>query len=964
MAQSANIHLDLEGIIQKDKSNEYFCCICNEIISEKNLMLKHVNTRSHIKAFRIFIKYFQVAKSVTIKCKICQGTGSWKLVRRHVEMHKLTPWYEPKDKYKWYFDNFLIIHKNQLYCSLCTVIHEPFTWNDAFVHMNNEWHTTFMSSVNNVNDEFLKNPKILNKYESFVSNSLVYLETKLFYCFICETKISGDIKNLNEHIKGDYHNRQKLTFNIKNIIPLKKTVPIKNCIFEIPKDLHWIIQVDNIYVFTDSLYCNICNVTMNNVGSINSHLRRHVRLRDIFEKQDKTPVNKIEIASSKAIVHFTSISNYSNRNLSNDIQCNLLLNIPDHLKWMIEALNVEIFFDKLYCTLCKVYMANDTQVKSHLTTHFKEYSKKKKNQNSEFSWSIASNETKIVNKLKNCTLQDNKSSFDTECIFSTAKEIKSSVYLSIFKENNIYCLVCQKDIFNNFQVYYDHIFSKEHLIHLINIDNKKVRKEFITFDVVSGDIKNGIDEFLTCILCNTKIRNINELLYEHIELEDHASYYREWKKACLKFYNDILTFIKCNWYYTTKYYCDICSIEFSSEICFAKHMNEKEIHFNSGNANYHSCVPCSLLWYTYNLSYSNHSKTPKHQYMISCGTYVANKFPSEVERFLMSFEENTEELLKFSLITEKAKENKILTCLKTDTISAFNKVEAYAYGSRICGSGLPDSDINIFLDCLNTYNGKDVCSKQLEATVKTINSILLSKPSVWHVNEIILDDGRTIMKVWYIPMQLHCTISFKNGLDVESTNLIKHFNETYLPCRKLILILKKWLSFCGISGFPCISNYALTWCIIFYLQIMFILPSITELIQENNKSKLIDGWQTGVSYEFSARKTSKFPFVKLLSGFFIFYAEFDYRRHIICPLLGKPIERKIFTDLSLLPNDMAPYVQYVRNAKNPKLFCLSPMCVQDPFNLSDNLTVMVEKSTLNNFRIFCSKSAEILIDLF
>ncbi|XP_046833970.1 uncharacterized protein LOC124430862 isoform X3 [Vespa crabro] len=773
MAQSANIHLDLEGIIQKDKSNEYFCCICNEIISEKNLMLKHVNTRSHIKAFRIFIKYFQVAKSVTIKCKICQGTGSWKLVRRHVEMHKLTPWYEPKDKYKWYFDNFLIIHKNQLYCSLCTVIHEPFTWNDAFVHMNNEWHTTFMSSVNNVNDEFLKNPKILNKYESFVSNSLVYLETKLFYCFICETKISGDIKNLNEHIKGDYHNRQKLTFNIKNIIPLKKTVPIKNCIFEIPKDLHWIIQVDNIYVFTDSLYCNICNVTMNNVGSINSHLRRHVRLRDIFEKQDKTPVNKIEIASSKAIVHFTSISNYSNRNLSNDIQCNLLLNIPDHLKWMIEALNVEIFFDKLYCTLCKVYMANDTQVKSHLTTHFKEYSKKKKNQNSEFSWSIASNETKIVNKLKNCTLQDNKSSFDTECIFSTAKEIKSSVYLSIFKENNIYCLVCQKDIFNNFQVYYDHIFSKEHLIHLINIDNKKVRKEFITFDVVSGDIKNGIDEFLTCILCNTKIRNINELLYEHIELEDHASYYREWKKACLKFYNDILTFIKCNWYYTTKYYCDICSIEFSSEICFAKHMNEKEIHFNSGNANYHSCVPCSLLWYTYNLSYSNHSKTPKHQYMISCGTYVANKFPSEVERFLMSFEENTEELLKFSLITEKAKENKILTCLKTDTISAFNKVEAYAYGSRICGSGLPDSDINIFLDCLNTYNGKDVCSKQLEATVKTINSILLSKPSVWHVNEIILDDGRTIMKVWYIPMQLHCTISFKNGLDVESTNLIK-----------------------------------------------------------------------------------------------------------------------------------------------------------------------------------------------
>lgn len=78
---------------------------------------------------------------------------------------------------------------------------------------------------------------------------------------------------------------------------------------------------------------------------------------------------------------------------------------------------------------------------------------------------------------------------------------------------------------------------------------------------------------------------------------------------------------------------------------------------------------------------------------------------------------------------------------------------------------------------VNTYNGEDVCSKNnnsLEDTVKTINGILLSKPLIWHVNKIILDDGRTpIIKVWYIPAQLNCTISFKNGLEVESTNLIK-----------------------------------------------------------------------------------------------------------------------------------------------------------------------------------------------
>lgn len=711
MAQSEenyiNTHLDFEGIMQRNESNEYICCVCNEIISEKALILKHVDTKSHIEALETFKKYCQVTKSIEIRCKVCQATCTSKLIRDHVKMHELA-------LYKQCFENFLIVHKNHFYCSLCTVMNKKGSWNDdALIHINDKRHTTFLSLVNNIDDEFLKNPLILNEYESLVSNCLVYLETRLFYCFICETKISGDIKSLNKHIKGKYHNKQKLTFTIKDIIPLKKTVPIKNCSLKIPEELNRIIREDDILVFTDSLYCNICCVTMINESSIKSHLKRHERLRDkfkdkyVYENQNKCSLIEIDYMSSIAIVYITSTSNSSNGNVSNDIQCDLLLNIPDHLKCMIKTLKIKIFSDRLYCTLCKVYMTNDIEVKSHLTEHFEEYSKKKKNQSSQSLQSIASNKTKIKNELKNSTLQNNKSSLDTECIFSIAKEIKSSVYLSIFKENNIYCLVCQRDVHNNFQVYYDHIFSTKHLISLIDMNIKGFREEFITFAVVNGNVNDGINAFSTCMLCNTEIRNIDESLYEHIKLEDHASYYREWKEACLKFYNDILTFMKCNWYYTTKYYCGICLIEFSSEICFVEHMNKNGIHLNAGNSNYHSCVPCSLLWYDSNLSYSKHSKTLRHQYMISCGTYVAYNFPSEAKKFLTSFEENAEELLKFSHIAGIIKENEISTCLKNYTVSAFNKVEAYAYGSRICGSGLPDSDVNIFLDCcefiLNYY---------------------------------------------------------------------------------------------------------------------------------------------------------------------------------------------------------------------------------------------------------------------
>lgn len=83
---------------------------------------------------------------------------------------------------------------------------------------------------------------------------------------------------------------------------------------------------------------------------------------------------------------------------------------------------------------------------------------------------------------------------------------------------------------------------------------------------------------------------------------------------------------------------------------------------------------------------------------------------------------------------------------------------------------------------------------------------------------------------------------------------------------------------------------------------------------------------------------------------------------VICPLLGETCQKRAFTEISNteLPNSMALYIAQLRN-KNPEYFRIdSPMCVQDPFDLSHNLTKAVSILTLKHFKYYCNESSKVL----
>lgn len=130
---------------------------------------------------------------------------------------------------------------------------------------------------------------------------------------------------------------------------------------------------------------------------------------------------------------------------------------------------------------------------------------------------------------------------------------------------------------------------------------------------------------------------------------------------------------------------------------------------------------------------------------------------------------------------------------------------------------------------------------------------------------------------------------------------------------------------------------------------------------------MISGWETGICTTF-AKTREQFTFTELLRGFFAFYADFDYRNSVACPLLGRTVSKQNFTDANTLPKEMALYIKYVTKRSNndveeERFRIDSVMCIQDPYDLSHNLTKAVSKSTLNRFRLFCAASANILDDL-
>ncbi|XP_029679563.1 speckle targeted PIP5K1A-regulated poly(A) polymerase-like isoform X2 [Formica exsecta] len=260
---------------------------------------------------------------------------------------------------------------------------------------------------------------------------------------------------------------------------------------------------------------------------------------------------------------------------------------------------------------------------------------------------------------------------------------------------------------------------------------------------------------------------------------------------------------------------------------------------------------------------------------------------------------NTIQLTEFELITRY---DVICTHLNEIFRPIFPECRTYKFGSTVAGLSFKESDLDIYM-----YVGEiglppfchkpDIPPYMLTLTIfKRVRRIMYSMKSVFS-NIISIPKAKTpIIKFRYIPTNVSCDISFKNGLDLQKT-CVPH-------------IINGWqVNFNENTVLPPISNSS----------------SIAELFHD----------------------------------FFSFYATFHFHSCVICLLDGKTYSTVDFTQIDKLPDYMDRYKTCVMENSAKKLDIHKPLCLQDPIELNQNTAAITSDRALIAFQQCCVFSAEI-----
>ncbi|KOX78221.1 Speckle targeted PIP5K1A-regulated poly(A) polymerase [Melipona quadrifasciata] len=756
--------------------------------------------------------------------------------------------------------------------------------------------------------------------------------------------------------------------------------------------------------------CDLCLCSLSHVNDILSHInsKRHRVVQDL--KKIHYEINKDQKIDCDEIQH-VQYNKASGKEKCK--MCNSLIPCDKSIELVKQELldNKITYLGNIFsCTIC------DYQIVSHqicpILQHIKGESHRKKFANLNTYESTSSNNTMVINISENHNIyKNNKLSSDNQCDFGITEDVRVQIintlhekqiskickpeeksvntlerlnnpctekYFKIEKKmysvqeklNNIkiylrlivprdsihfYCLACNQEVLKELYFVYEHICLQKHKMQVNQI------KKDINCDKLSGQYMKEISKYrVECYPCGNIIKNDISDFTSHIEKEHHKKEHKEVTKVIDTIFDSISQHVNNLWSNIRKYCCALCSERFDSKVEFIQHINQEHSPLLEDQI-FDFCISCTVLWLGKENCYTEHCNDKLHKYLLRSKDFIIKNLPKNIKEILTQVDkisnvlfQQSQDLSDTSCVSQEIKQS-----LENSLKSIYPTIKAFIYGSRVTGLALKHSDIDIYLDCDNTYNQKVKDYALAKSHLRTIEENL--SEDEWEIKELLTSARTPIIKLIYKRYCLHCDISVMSGLSVENSKLIRSFNDAYLPCRKLTLFVKKWLSQCILHENRGLISYALSCLVIFYLQTESYLPSVAELIKEKNNSKLILGWETGVAQPKDNNKSEQ-PISTLLLGFFKFYANFDYRYYIICPLMGKPVAKKDFTDIEMLPEEMKPY--YLRISKKQKYFRIhSPLYVQDPFELSHNLTKAVTTAMLKQFRRYCQDSSLFLSSL-
>lgn len=230
-----------------------------------------------------------------------------------------------------------------------------------------------------------------------------------------------------------------------------------------------------------------------------------------------------------------------------------------------------------------------------------------------------------------------------------------------------------------------------------------------------------------------------------------------------------------------------------------------------------------------------------------------------------------------------------------------------------------------------------------------------------------------------------CKIRFENYLSVQKTRLFNFYSRLDVRFWPLLMLVRHWgTQFRALRSADTLDfqNYAVCLLLVHFLVSKKIIPSLHELQSMKDsgvdKSLLVNNYDISFCTNASLARpngSSSNPalqdkdlrtlsILSILKAFFVFYSSFDFRAEVICPYVGMTFQRELFhakNDSKQLPEQLSAYLNGPDGKGRPeKLYLHGPICVQDLFELTTNVTRNITVEEVTNFVNKCARTVEIL----
>ncbi|KAH8397398.1 hypothetical protein KR222_002501 [Zaprionus bogoriensis] len=271
------------------------------------------------------------------------------------------------------------------------------------------------------------------------------------------------------------------------------------------------------------------------------------------------------------------------------------------------------------------------------------------------------------------------------------------------------------------------------------------------------------------------------------------------------------------------------------------------------------------------------------------------------------------------------------------------RLKVYPFGSLVTGLALKDSDIDLFLEQIDT-SSNSMTHRQL---FNKMHNFL--RRSNCFTDVFAIRHARVpIIRCKHVQSGLSLDINMSSPNSTYNSRFVAELLNRDVRLRELFLFLKIWAKKLKLIGSGSMTSYCLITLIIYGMQQNGQLPTIKQLQARCPVQDVL-----GVNYAYCLRHVRPLPAglttLELIASFFELYSRMEFEKLVLSPYLGcaLPVETA-FTQPGIFPEYEAQLqAMQLATGERPEHFQYQRcVCVQDPFELQHNVGQSVSQTNL------------------